>query len=102
MSNPSVQAYNYIVNLERIERRDVIVKKFCIDYRWERWFLYLYGKPIYAVVKDTVMNRARGLLQSGMKCKDVAVATGYKDIHSFLSSYKKHFGHAPSYDKPKT
>jgi AraC family transcriptional regulator, transcriptional activator of the genes for pyochelin and ferripyochelin receptors len=60
-------------------------------------FRQVYGAPIRKYWRDTNLDRARSLLESGeVSVTEVALSMGYSDAYSFTRAFMRRFGVLPS------
>lgn len=56
-----------------------------------------YNTGVYAYLKKQRMEKAKDLLQLGIREKQIALQIGYKYITNFSTAFKKYWGNAPSH-----
>lgn len=55
-----------------------------------------FGSDLRSYITQLRMEKAKSLLEDGLKPSDIWMKVGYQDIFSFSKAFKKHFGMAPS------
>ncbi|MBL7828236.1 MAG: helix-turn-helix transcriptional regulator [Saprospiraceae bacterium] len=70
------------------------------EYHFFRLFRATYAESPYQYLLKKRLAHALELIQKGaMSLTDIALETGFSDIHAFSKCYKKHLGRAPSADR---
>lgn len=55
-----------------------------------------FGSDLRSYITQLRMEKAKSLLEEGLRPSEAWMETGYQDIFSFSKAFKKHFGIAPS------
>lgn len=73
------------------------------DFKLKKGFKKLYGCTVYDFLTDARMEKAKGLLlETDTSVHDIAFITGYKNLSSFITAFKKKMGYSPgSFKKMK-
>ncbi len=62
-------------------------------------FKTVFGRSPFEVLTEIRMNNARQMIFEMMPIKEIALDVGYSDVYQFSRAYKKHFGHAPAFER---
>ena len=73
------------------------------DFKLKKGFKQLYGTTVYEFLVDARMEKAkRLLLETDTSIHEIAFVTGYKNLSSFITAFKKKMGYSPgSYKRMK-
>lgn len=66
------------------------------EYHFFRLFKQMTGLTPYQYMLSNRLNHATVLLKKEYSISDIAIATGFADIHTFSKTFKKHFGVSPT------
>ena len=66
------------------------------DFKLKKGFKKLYGTTVYDFLIDARMEKAKILLlETDASVHDIAFSTGYKNLSSFITAFKKKMGYSP-------
>jgi AraC family transcriptional regulator, transcriptional activator of the genes for pyochelin and ferripyochelin receptors len=66
------------------------------DFKLKKGFKKLYGTTVYDFLIDARMEKAKVLLlETDTSVHDIAFITGYKNLSSFITAFKKKMGYSP-------
>lgn len=73
------------------------------DFKLKKGFKQLYGTTVYEFLVDARMEKAKTLLlETDTSIHEIAFVTGYKNLSSFITAFKKKMGYSPgSYKRMK-
>lgn len=73
------------------------------DFKLKKGFKQIYGTTVYESLIDARMEKAKYLLlETETAIEQIAYTTGYKNLSSFITAFKKKMGYAPgSYKRMK-
>ena len=73
------------------------------DFKLKKGFKQLYGTTVYEFLVDARMEKAKLLLlETDTSIHEIAFVTGYKNLSSFITAFKKKMGYSPgSYKRLK-
>ena len=73
------------------------------DFKLKKGFKQLYGTTVYEFLVDARMEKAKLLLlETETSIHEIAFVTGYKNLSSFITAFKKKMGYSPgSYKRLK-
>ena len=66
------------------------------DFKLKKGFKQLYGTTVYEFLLDARMEKAKVLLlETETSVHEIAFMTGYKNLSSFITAFKKKMGYSP-------
>jgi AraC family transcriptional regulator, transcriptional activator of the genes for pyochelin and ferripyochelin receptors len=66
------------------------------DFKLKKGFKQLYGTTVYEFLLDARMEKAKILLlETDTSAHEIALITGYKNLSSFITAFKKKMGYSP-------
>jgi len=82
---------------QSLEIADIAKESGLSEYHFYRLFKSVFGVSPYQYILHKRLDAALDSIKSGhSSLTDIALATGFSDIHAFSKSFKKRFGVAPS------
>lgn len=100
--HPVIQKISWIIDqgLEKeLTLHAVAEQLFLHPFYLSRLFKRETGQNFSAYVTEKRMERARKLIEAGLKIYEVATMSGYPDAGNFSKAFKAYWGHSPSYYK---
>ncbi|HYE53969.1 MAG TPA: AraC family transcriptional regulator [Chitinophagaceae bacterium] len=70
------------------------------DFKLKKGFKQVYGTTVYEFLVDARMEKAKVLLmETDTSIHEIAFITGYKNLSSFITAFKKKVGYSPGHFK---